>query len=808
MRRKRLYPKDSGARRLGSGDDATGIPEQGPADMALTSNAFNQMSEQLRQSLDSLKQSRDRYNLLYKEAPLLLHSTDQTGALVEVSEYWLKTLGYERDEVLGRKATDFYTEESRKYFQDVVLPAFFRDGVCKGIALQFVKKNGELVDVILTATGERDGAGNVVRSMAVIEDVTERKKAKEAIQESEAYQRGILESTADGILVVDTHGKTILSNQRFADLWKIPRSIIDTGDDKGMLDFVLNQLSDPDAFLAKVRMLYGTEQTDSDTLLFKDGRIFERFSAPLLRQGTLLGRVWSFRDVTERKKAETALQRSEQIYRTIITNIRDTFYRTDKNGLLVMASPSALSMFGYDTLEEIVGKMTAASFYKDLSERELLMEKMKKDGFVKDYELTLVRKDGSIIPISLSSTCYTDSNGEFAGFEGFIRDISERKQFEEERLKTQKLEAVGTLAGGIAHDFNNLLQGVFGYISLAKLTWDDKEKSRAAFEQAEKALHRSVKLTSQLLTFSKGGKPVKKPIDLLPVIENAAKFALSGSRSDYHIIADDGISQAEADDGQIGQVIQNIVLNADQSMPAGGTVELVIRNIQAPGKDLPQGMEKGNYIEIAIKDSGIGIAEEYLGRIFDPYFTMKEKGSGLGLATSYSIIKNHNGLIDVKSIVAKGTVFSIYLPAVAEEQKKEPVQPAEAVASVRAAKVLIMDDDQVILDVAGALLSKLGHEVEFAAQGKEAIDKYRTAKQSGKPFDVVILDLTIRGGMGGAETIKILREIDPAVKAVVSSGYSDDADVSTCHQIGFSAFLKKPYDADKIRNIMNEVLSS
>jgi CheY-like chemotaxis protein/anti-sigma regulatory factor (Ser/Thr protein kinase) len=317
-----------------------------------------------------------------------------------------------------------------------------------------------------------------------------------------------------------------------------------------------------------------------------------------------------------------------------------------------------------------------------------------------------------------------------------------------------------------------------------------------------------VKLTNQLLTFSKGGKPVKKPVDLLPVIESAAKFALSGSRSDYHILAEDDLAQAEADDGQIAQVIQNIVLNADQSMPAGGSVEIVVRNIQAPGRDLPQSMEQGNYIEIRIKDSGIGIAEEHLGRIFDPYFTTKEKGSGLGLATSYSIIKNHHGLIHVKSIVSKGTIFSIYRPAIADRQKKTLVRPAQTVASARAAKVLVMDDEQVILDVAGALLRTLSHEVEFAAHGKEAIHKYLTAKQSGKSFDVVILDLTIRGGMGGSETIKILREIDPKVKAIVSSGYSDDADVSSYQQLGFSAFLKKPYDVEKIRDIMNEVLIS
>lgn len=622
------------------------------------------------------------------------------------------------------------------------------------------------------------------------------------------WLQSILDATSDGILVVDTDGKTILSNRRFADLWRIPRAVIDAGNDTGMQDLILGQVSDPGAFLAKARMLEGTDRTDTDTLLCRDGRTFERFSAPLLQDGILRGRIWSFRDITGRRQAETALQQSDHIYRTILNNIKDTFYRTDRNGLIIMASPSALLTFGYDRLDEIVGKLTAASFYKDMAERERLLATMMKDGYVKDYELTLVRKDGSTIPISLSSSVYTDSSGEFAGFEGFIRDISERKQFEEERLKTQKLEAIGTLAGGIAHDFNNLLQGVLGYLSLAKQSLADREKSGPALDRAEQALHRTVKLTNQLLTFSKGGQPVRRRLDLLPVVESAAAFALSGSRSRYRIAADEDLFQAEADDGQIGQVIQNIVLNADQAMPEGGTVEITLRNVHALAKNLRQGMDQGNYIEIAVKDSGIGIAEEHLGRIFDPYFTMKETGSGLGLATSYSIIRNHKGLIDVTSTVGKGSVFSIYLPAAGQERETAAVQPAAAAPPVRAANVLIMDDEPTVLDVAGALLDALGHTAAFAADGNEAIERYRTAMRSGKPYDLVILDLTVRGGMGGAETIKELRTMDPAVKAIVSSGYCDDADISTYHQLGFRAFLKKPYDMENFRQVLNEVLGT
>jgi CheY-like chemotaxis protein/anti-sigma regulatory factor (Ser/Thr protein kinase) len=328
----------------------------------------------------------------------------------------------------------------------------------------------------------------------------------------------------------------------------------------------------------------------------------------------------------------------------------------------------------------------------------------------------------------------------------------------------------------------------------------------SALEQAEKALHLSVKLSNQLLTFSKGGQPVKQTIDLRPVIENAAKFALSGAHSDYHLAADEDLWMSDVDEGQIGQVIQNIVLNADQAMPDGGIVEIRAKNVHAPDRGLPKGLQQGRFIEIAIQDRGCGIPEPMLIRIFDPYFTTKEKGSGLGLATSYSIMKNHNGLIDVQSEVGLGTTFFLYLPAASQERIAEPVLTGVDRASPGVARVLLMDDDPVIRAVTGDMLKELGHTVELAAHGAEAIEKYRTAMESGKPFDAVILDLTIRGGMGGAETAERLLEIDSEVKAIVSSGYSDDAVTASYREKGFKAFLKKPYHLEELKTVLNDLL--
>jgi CheY-like chemotaxis protein len=340
---------------------------------------------------------------------------------------------------------------------------------------------------------------------------------------------------------------------------------------------------------------------------------------------------------------------------------------------------------------------------------------------------------------------------------------------------------------------------------MAKLTHDQKEKSLAMLEQAEKALHRSVNLTSQLLTFAKGGKPVKKVFALRPLIESSVAFALSGSRNTCEIVIDDGLRAIEADEGQIGQVIQNIVLNADQAMPLGGRITITARNIPASATACLPGAATGDAVEITIQDQGTGIPEEHLSRIFDPYFTTKEKGSGLGLATTYSIIKNHGGMITVASELRKGTTFTICLPASGASVERE--EASARLAAGNRGRILVMDDEHVVREVIGELLRSLGHEVVLADRGEAAVMQYKTAMAEGRPFDIVILDLTVRGGMGGAEAVKKLRELDPNVKAVMSSGYSDDAVTADYRRQGFTAFLKKPYKVEELQSTLNALLA-
>lgn len=535
------------------------------------------------------------------------------------------------------------------------------------------------------------------------------------------------------------------------------------------------------------------------------------------KEDDISGFVGIFSDITEAKQAEEALRKSERKYRSFTNLTSDYVYsclRTKDSSYKIDWMAGAFQKITGYTVEELMQAGCWINFVHP-DDKPKVQEYLinLKPGENSICEFRLISKDSGICWIREYSLCTIDEDcPEYYRLYGASQDITEQKwtamqlEIKEEQIRrTQKLEAIGTLAGGIAHDFNNLLQGVFGYISMARMNIDQRQKSLDMLEQAEKALHMSVNLSTQLLTFSKGGKPCRKRIDLLPIIENVVKFALSGSRVACKLETVETLRPVNADEGQIGQVIQNIVLNAEQAMPMGGTLVITTNNLNVTQKSLSPVLSEGNYVAISFKDSGIGIPEEYLPKIFDPYFTTKDKGSGLGLATSFSIIKNHGGIINVKSKMGKGSTFSVWLPAMeAVEEKTDPLSaPA---AAYRKGRILLMDDDEIVRDITGEMIRTLGHEVEFAVNGEEAIAKYHESLLQGRRFDVVILDLTIRGGMGGEAAIKALLKMDPDIKAVVSSGYAENVAISEYEALGFKARLSKPYSINGLNYTLNCLL--
>ncbi len=386
------------------------------------------------------------------------------------------------------------------------------------------------------------------------------------------------------------------------------------------------------------------------------------------------------------------------------------------------------------------------------------------------------------------------------------KSTAEKEKREQEIIRAQKLESLGLLAGGIAHDFNNILTAISGNVSLAKMYLKPEEKAFQKLTKAEKASFQAKELTRQLLTFSrKGGAPTKKVISIRDLIEDSVQFTLRGANVCCDCVVPQDLYKVEVDEGQIGQVINNLLINADQAMPEGGTVHVKAENINI-GTNNNQHLKPGKYVKISVKDHGIGIPEANLIKIFDPYFTTKEEGNGLGLSTAYSIVKKHGGGIDVESNEGRGSVFHVYLPA-SKETKEEKKKVEKKSPFFGKEKILVMDDEEEIRNVLGEMLESIGYKVDFARDGMEAIESIRSAKESRNPFDAVILDLTVPGAMGGKEAIQKLREIAPELKAIVSSGYVNDPVMVDYKRYGFSDVIAKPFEISRLSKVLHEALT-
>ena len=662
---------------------------------------------------------------------------------------------------------------------------------------------------LVTVSPVFDADNSLIGSVHYAKDITEKKLAEEALREREAYLRAIIDNEPECVKLLARDGSLVMMNP--AGLAMIQSESLEQV--KGQSVYPLVAPAYREAFKALTEDAFlGKEGWLEFQMIGLMGRSLwlETHAVPLRNdKGDIIAALGLTRDVTARKKAEEELRRSEEFVRSILDNVDEGFIVVDRD-LRILSANKAYCLQTGIPLDNIVGKHCFEISHKTLKPcYEEGEECAVKAVFETGEPHTALHKHqddrGNMLYVETKAFPLKDASGSVTSVIETITNITERQLLEAEQLRSQKLEAIGTLAGGIAHDFNNLLQGIFGYISMAKLKLDDREKTLAMLEQTEKALTMSINLTTQLLTFSKGGKPIKRKINLRPVIENSAIFALSGSRCDFRLTIAEDLWHADADEGQIGQVMQNIVMNANEAMPNGGTIDISAYNIEVPQGSSRALAGGGRFVRIAVRDTGIGIPDQYLSRIFDPYFTTKQRGSGLGLATSYSIIRNHGGAIEVTSEPNKGTIFTIDLPAseADEVQQSQPLPPAAG----RKGRILVMDDEEMVRNVAEQMIEALGHEVDCAANGEEALEKFRKAREAGMPFDIIILDLTVKGGMGGERTIRRIRKIDPNVAAIVSSGYGDSTIVADYRFYGFTATLSKPYRIDTLRDRLNELLS-
>lgn len=495
-------------------------------------------------------------------------------------------------------------------------------------------------------------------------------------------------------------------------------------------------------------------------------------------------------DLTARRESEAKLRASEERFRSLAEMLPECVYETDARGVITYVNQAGLEMFGYSPSDLEKGFSVA-----DIFDARELARAMKNrndtiaEGVIRRVEYTALHRDGHAIPV-IFHTVPVIRDGVPVGTRGIVIDISERKRLEEAHIRAGKLESVGLLAGGIAHDFNNILTIIAGNISLARIIAGDDHRMGDILGDAEKAALRARGLTSQLLTLARGGEPIKRNASINDIITGVTDRLLIGSPVRLNLDVPHDLPPVAMDEAQISQVMYNLVLNALQAMPRGGTLSIRCAIGTLPA-DNSQQLTPGDYLQVSVADTGEGIAPEEMPHIFDPYYTTKETGHGLGLATAYSIIRKHGGYMDARSVFGD-TEFRFLLPALTAAASTGVIRVGER------PNILVLEDERDITRFLEAVFTRLGYSYEITHDGADTIAAYSRARAAGSGFNVILLDLSVESGMGGREAMAEILAIDPSARGIVCSGYSTDPVMAHYADYGFFSCLSKPYVVDTL----------
>ncbi len=668
---------------------------------------------------------------------------------------------------------------------------------------------------LITVAPVFDGEGKrITRVIHIAKDVTELRKAEAAHIDSEKKFEGIFQAAADGILLAD------IVDKKFVDANDAICKMLGYTRDELLQCNVMD--IHPEKDLPHITNVF-KKQVNGKILVAselpvrrKDGSLFYAdISSKTVMLGDRYFLIGIFRDISYRLKTEQLLKAEKKLAQKyldvasvmlVVLNTKGEITLINQKGceILHIHEKDALGKNWFDTF--IPKKMTKEikSVFRQIMRADLQP--------VEYYKNKILSQNGEIRDIAFHNTILRDTKGIIIGLLSSGEDITEKIKAEKIKLKLQeeiqknnKLKSLGILAGGIAHDFNNTLAAILGNIELAEIQTESTSEVYLLLAEVKKASIRAKDLTQQLLTFSKGGDPVKQTAVIGTIILDSANFVLHGTSiiADYRI--PENLWQVDVDTGQISQVIQNIIINARHAMPDGGVIKIYCQNIEDITKESIS-LPTGQYIKLTIADSGAGIPKKYIDKIFDPYFSTKQKGSGLGLAICYSIIKKHNGNISVQSKTNKGTVFTIYLPASTKINHGLIPSKPDITTGKNKATIMVMDDEVIVRDMIKQMLLRSGHEVVLAENGQEAIEIYNEYYKSNQTIDVIIMDLTIAGGLGGKHTAPKILKIDPTAKIIIISGYANNPIMAHSQDYGFAASLAKPFQLAELNKIINEIL--
>ena len=754
---------------------------------------------------------------LLADSPEGLWRVNPQGITLEVSESMAEMLGYRPEEIVGRHFEEFTPPESME-----VASSAFLAGL-RGEPSQFEatarRRDGGGVRVMVTTHPILDKKGRFIEGFGIVRDITAHHRVETERYNALSLLEAALESTADGLLVVDRDGHIVRFNERFARMWGIPAEILQSRDDQRALDFVISQLDEPEQFLSKVRKLYATPEADSfDTLRFRDGRVFERYSLPQKLEGKVVGRVWSFRDVTDRERALAEQRLAMEREATIARNLDAALFTfsLDPNGRILRyeyLSRGAEALYGIPA--------------RDLDQDPNFWMRRVHPDDAQNIALPALQQLRKLQPASIEIR-YETSKGiwrwhrsrltprlEADGLvyvDGIETDVTERVVLEEQFRHAQKMEAVGQLAGGVAHDFNNILTAVIGYADLLLSRMSKADPSRPAVEEIHKGGERAASLTRQLLAFSRRAATQPRVVDLNAAIRNLEPMVrrLVDERIRFELRLSETIRSVRIDPTQLEQVIVNLVVNARDAMPEGGGITIRTDRVEL-GAERPDGglydLDPGSYVRLRIRDSGAGIAPEVLQHIFEPFFTTKEpgRGTGLGLATVYGIVRQNGGCVTVDSELGRGTEFEIVLPEVATMAREAPPEPQTADFPAGTETILLVEDDPSLMLLAREAMSELGYRVLAVSDANEAL---RVLAREKTGIGILVTDV-VMPGMGGRELGERVRRDFPDMPILYVSGYTRDSELVQRSEGAVVQFMEKPFTplglARKVREVLDSV---
>jgi PAS domain S-box-containing protein len=751
--------------------------------------------------LTSMKKKVIRH--LIDNSPTYIFINDIGGKFIYASETFFRDVGYSSKEFNSQNSFEFIHPEDRERVLKHL--GKINEGITvRDIEYRFLKKNGQSVYFSTNASPIYNSENEVIAVLTTTNDISFRKQIEEKLNAEEKRFRLLFDNSFDAIFWADKDTGVITNCNKSAT--KLLEKNKDEIIGKHHSEMYLQQDRERADKTFNRNITEDGETVRDLQIVTKSGKLkpVEIASTEITISGKTI-RQGVFRDISERNQAEQDLREIEERYRLLFQNMIDGYaYHkvvADETGkpidyIYIDINPAFTEMTGL-TRDQVIGKRVTEAIPGT--------ENDPADWIGRFGEVGLKGTTLHVEEFSEAIEKYFEVNG-WSPKKGYFAvtfsDITEKKKLEEERLKYLKIESLAILAGGIAHDYNNILVGILGNVNLLQLDQNLPEKSQDILNEMETATLRASQLTNQLLTFSKGGVPVTQPESISEIIKDTSSFVLRGSRSNCIISMPDDLPLVEIDAGQINQLLSNLIINADQAMPRGGTISISVEK-EMISDDNSFGLNRGEYIKVSVTDEGIGISNENLPKIFDPYFTTKTKGSGLGLATSYSIVKRHGGYIDAETKNEKGTTFYFYLPVSSKlsphiQQKQTPQIKFDDYA-------LLMDDDEGIQTTVKMMLNELNIETDVARDGAEAIRMYKNRMKTNNPYSLVIMDLTIPGGMGGHECIELLLDLDANINAIVASGYSNDPIMGNFEDYGFKGVLIKPFTLDQLKSVVSNI---